>query len=259
MQEFGIAGKNIFDVTGKVVIVTGAGTGLGESYAQAFGEMGATVVCAGRTQSTLERAAAAIRKNGGEAIGLSVDVTDPNAIRHFMKQVQAQTGGVDVLVNNAGAEIVEDFLSVTPEHFDAIIGVNLKGAYFMAQAAAEAMKERGGKMINIGSLGSYIGLAESSVYCSSKGAIVQLTKTMAIELAKYNIQVNAIAPGYFVTPMTQQFYDDPEHRAWIESRIPAGRWGTGKDLAGPALFLASSASDYVTGQVVIVDGGWLAG
>lgn len=259
MQKSGIADKNIFDVSGKVVVVTGAGTGLGECYAQAFGEMGATVVCAGRTPGPLERVAAGIRENGGAAIALRVDVADPDAIRRFMEQVQAQTGGVDVLVNNAGAEFVEDFLSVTPEHFDAIIDVNLKGAYFMAQTAAKAMKEKGGKIINIGSLGSYIGLAESSVYCSSKGAIVQLTKTMAIELAKYNIQVNAIAPGYFVTPMTRQFYDDPEHRAWIESRIPAGRWGMGRDLAGPALFLASAASDYVTGQVVVVDGGWLAG
>lgn len=258
MLESDIIKKNIFNVSGKRVVVTGAGTGLGEGYAKAFGEMGATVICAGRTQDNLNQVAAAIRERGGSALALCVDVTDPISIRHFMEQVQSQVAGVDVLVNNAGTEIVEDFLSVTPEHFDTIIGVNLKGAFFMAQAAAAVMKGKGGKIINIGSLGSYIGLAESSVYCASKGAIIQLTKSLSIELAKDNIQVNAIAPGYFITPMTQQFYDDPDHRAWIESRIPAGRWGTVKDLVGPALFLASSASDYVTGQVVIVDGGWLA-
>ena len=258
MQQDNRINHSLFDVKGKTVIITGAGSGLGAGYAQAFGLAGAVTVCAGRTLSALERTAAAIRAAGGQALALTVDVTDVSSIRGFMEEVQTRTGRVDVLVNNAGTELAEEFLSVTPEHFDTILNVNLKGVYFMAQAAAQAMKETGGKIINIGSLGSYIGLAESSVYCSSKGAVIQLTKTLAIELAKYHIQVNAIAPGYFVTPMTQPFYDDAEHRAWIESRIPAGRWGTVDDLAGPALFLASSASDYVTGQVIIVDGGWLA-
>lgn len=250
--------QNLFDVSGKTVIVTGAGSGLGAGYARAFGRAGAVTVCAGRSMDTLERTAAAIREAGGQALVLTADVTDTDSIHSFMEQVLQRTGRVDVLVNNVGFEHVEDFLSVTPEHFDSIMNVNLKGAYFMAQAAARTMQDSGGKIINIGSLGSYIGLAGSSVYCSSKGAVIQMTRTLAIELAKYHIQVNAIAPGYFVTPMTQPFYDDAEHRAWIESRIPAGRWGTVEDLAGPVLFLASSASDYVTGQVIIVDGGWLA-
>ncbi len=248
----------IFDLKDKVVIVTGAGTGLGEGYAMAFGAVGCKVVCAGRTRSSLERVVEAIRAAGGTAEAICVDVTDPASSKALVAQTVEKFGRLDVLVNNAGTEIVEEFLDVTPEHFDTIMGVNLKGAYFMAQAAAKAMQAEGGKIINIGSLGSYIGLAESSVYCSTKGAIIQMTRTLAIELAKYHIQVNAIAPGYFVTPMTQPFFDDPEHRAWIESRIPAGRWGTTDDLAGPAMFLASQASDYVTGQTIIVDGGWLA-
>ena len=223
---------DLFDVSGKVVVVTGAGTGLGAGYARAFGAAGATVVCAGRTLKSLEETVTAVREAGGKALALTVDVTKPETLPAFLK--------------------------VTPEQFDAIVGVNLRGAFFMAQAAANAMGDRGGKIINIGSLGSYIGLAQSSVYCATKGAVIQMTRTMAIELAPRHIQVNAIAPGYFVTPMTQPFYDDPEHRAWIEGRIPAGRWGTTEDLAGPAIFLASAASDYITGQVIIVDGGWLA-
>ena len=119
-------------------------------------------------------------------------------------------------------------------------------------------KNGGGKIINIGSLGSYIGLAESSVYCTTKGGVIQMSKTLSIELGPDNIQVNCVAPGYFITPMTQPFYNDPEHRAWIESRIPLHEWGTVADLAGPMLFLASSASDYITGTTIKVDGGWLA-
>lgn len=250
--------SKFFDVSGKVVVVTGAGTGLGEGYAMAFGRADCTVICVGRTQSSLDHVVAAIQEEGGTAAAYSVDVTDATAVNQMMDSVVATYGGIDVLVNNAGTEIVQPFLEVTPENFDTIMGVNIRGVYFMAQAVARAMKEKGGKIINIGSLGSYIGLDESSVYCTSKGAVIQLTKTLAIELAKYNIQVNVIAPGYFVTPMTQPFYDDAQHRSWIEGRIPAGRWGTTDDLAGPALFLASHASDYVTGQTIIVDGGWLA-
>jgi NAD(P)-dependent dehydrogenase (short-subunit alcohol dehydrogenase family) len=148
---------------------------------------------------------------------------------------------------------------VSEEHYDFITSVNLKGVFFVAQEIAKIMrKQGGGKIINIGSLGSYIGLAESSVYCTTKGGVIQMSKTMSIELGPDNIQVNCVAPGYFITPMTQPFYDDAEHRAWIESRIPLHNWGTVKDLAGPMLFLASDASNYVTGATIKVDGGWLA-
>lgn len=254
-----LKGKNLFDVSGKVVLITGAGSGLGEGYAQAFGESGATVICAGRNKDRLEDTVRKITESGGTARAFTVDVTDLDSIKALVAAVEAEYGRIDVLVNNAGYENIQPFLEVTPQVYDDIMNVNLKGVFFVAQEAARVMKDHGGgKIINIGSLGSYIGLAESSVYCSTKGGVIQLSKTMAIELGPFNIQVNCLAPGYFITPMTQPFYDDPEHRQWIESRIPLHQWGTTLDLAGPALFLASAASDYVTGVTIQVDGGWLA-
>ena len=251
-----LKGKNLFDVSGKVVLITGAGSGLGEGYAQAFGESGATVICAGRNKDRLEDTVRKITESGGTARAFTVDVTDLDSIKALVAAVEAEYGRIDVLVNNAGYENIQPFLEVTPQVYDDIMNVNLKGVFFVAQEVARVMKDHGGgKIINIGSLGSYIGLAESSVYCSTKGGVVQLTKTMAIELGPYNIQVNCLAPGYFITPMTQPFYDDPEHRQWIESRIPLHQWGTTLDLAGPALFLASAASDYVAGVRIQVDGG----
>ena len=252
--------RSLFDVSGKVVLITGAGSGLGKGYALAFGESGAIVICAGRDLRKLEQTAKEITNGGGTARACTVDVTDLSSIQSLVSAVTEDWGRIDVLVNNAGYEHVQPFLEVTPQVYDDIMAVNLKGAFFMAQETARAMKAQGGgKIINIGSLGSCIGLAQSSVYCSTKGGIVQLTKTMALELGACNIQVNCLLPGYFVTPMTQPFYDDPDHRAWIESRIPLRRWGTALDLAGPALFLASGASSYITGETIRVDGGWLAG
>lgn len=252
-------GKNLFSVTGKVVLVTGAATGLGEGYAHIFAESGCRVACADIQFEKVRETAEDIRAQGLEARAFRVDVTKQDSIRRMAQEVLDVYGRIDVLINNAGVEHIEPYTEVTEEHYDFITSVNLKGVFFVGQEVAKIMKKQGGgKIINIGSLGSYIGLAESSVYCSTKGGVIQLSKTMSIELGADNIQVNCIAPGYFITPMTQPFYDDPEHRAWIESRIPLHNWGTVKDLAGPLLFLASSASDYVTGATIKVDGGWLA-
>ena len=251
--------KKLFDTSGKIVLITGAGSGLGEGYALTFGDAGATVICAGRNMERLNKTVQSIEEAGGKAKAYQVDVSDNASIHELVSAICADFGRIDVLVNNAGYENIQPFLEVSPEVYDDIMSVNMKGAFFVAQEVAKVMKENGGgKIINIGSLGTFIGLPESSVYCSTKGGIGQLTKTMALELGKYNIQVNAIAPGYFVTPLTQPFYDDPEHRAWIESRIPLHEWGTTQDLAGPVLFLASAASNYITGEIIKVDGGWLA-
>ena len=252
-------GQNLFDVSGKVVLITGAATGLGEGYAHIFAESGCKVACADIQFEKVCQTAEDICAQGFEAKAFEVDVTRQKSIRKMAAEILQAYGRIDVLVNNAGVEHIEPFTEVSEEHYDFITSVNLKGVFFVAQAIAKIMKKQGGgKIINIGSLGSYIGLAESSVYCTTKGGVIQMSKTMSIELGPDNIQVNCVAPGYFITPMTQPFYDDAEHRAWIESRIPLHNWGTVKDLAGPMLFLASDASNYVTGATIKVDGGWLA-
>ena len=252
-------GQNLFDVSGKVVLITGAATGLGEGYAHIFAESGCKVACADIQFEKVCQTAEDICAQGFEAIAFEVDVTRQKSIRKMAAEILQAYGRIDVLVNNAGVEHIEPFTEVSEEHYDFITSVNLKGVFFVAQEIAKIMKKQGGgKIINIGSLGSYIGLAESSVYCTTKGGVIQMSKTMSIELGPDNIQVNCVAPGYFITPMTQPFYDDAEHRAWIESRIPLHNWGTVKDLAGPMLFLASDASNYVTGATIKVDGGWLA-
>lgn len=252
--------KNLFDVSGKNVLITGAGRGLGLGYARTFAAAGSRVFLAGRHQPQLEKIAGELRAAGGEAEAVPLDVTSPDSIEAAVSSVMERGGRIDVLVNNAGYEQVADFTEVMRDTYDKIMAVNLKGTFFMSQAVAKCMKRTGGgKIINIGSLGSFLGLRQSSVYCATKGGVVQLTKTMALELGAYGIQVNCLAPGYFITPMTQAFYDDPQHRAWIESRIPLARWGTNEDLAGAVLFLASAASDYITGETIRVDGGWLAG
>lgn len=251
--------NDLFGLKDKVALVTGAGQGLGQGYAINLARSGCICICADLSEDRLTETLGLIKAEGGRAFALAMDVTKLESIEKGFAEVIKQQGQVDIVVNNAGTEIAEPLLDVTPEHYDIIMAVNHKGTFFVAQVAAKYMKERRqGKIINIGSLGSFIGLAESSVYCSSKGAVAQFTKTAAIELAPFNIQVNAIAPGYFLTKMTQPFFEDKTHREWIENRIPLGKVGTTDDLAGPLIFLAGKASDYVTGQILIVDGGWLA-
>ncbi len=259
-MESVLHGKNLFDLQGKIVLITGSGAGLGEGYAHIFSEVGATVLCADINLDAVQKVALDITSQGGKAEAIKVDVTDQQSINAMVTEIISKHGRIDVLLNNAGVEDIAAFEDVTPAQYDKIHAVNLRGTFFVAQAVAREMKKSGGgKIINIGSLGSYIGLARSSVYCSTKGGVIQLSKTMALELAPDNIQVNCIAPGYYITPMTMPFYNDPKRRAWIEERIPLGRWGTVADLAGPMLFLASAASNYLTGVTINVDGGWLAG
>lgn len=258
MKNAILENRNIFDVQNKVVIISGAGSGLGRGYSHIFAESGAIVVCCDINEKNVKETVDGINNDGGKAYAFYCDVTDIDSIKKFVDAVYDKFKRIDVLVNNAGREHIEPYLEVTPEHFDMILDVNLRGAFFMAQAVANYMKEqKSGKIINIGSLGSHIGIALSSVYTAGKGAVMTYTKTMALELAKYNIQVNSISPGYYLTPMTQPFWDDPVRKEWTLNHIPLGRAGTVKDLSGAMIFLASEASDYVTGIDIIVDGGWL--
>lgn len=248
-----------FNLEGKVAVVTGSAQGLGKGYAKGLAEAGATVVCADRNLEGVQKTAVEIAEAGGKAEACFLDVTKPAETEKAFREIASRLGSLDILINNAGVEDISPFVDVTEAQYDKIMGVNLRGAFFTAQAAARVMKaQKSGKILNIGSLGSAIGLSESSVYCGTKSGVLGITRTMAIELAKDNVQVNALGPGYFRTPMTEPFFQDPAHRKWIEERIPAGRVGTAEDLIGAVVFLCSSASDYLTGQIVYVDGGWLA-
>jgi NAD(P)-dependent dehydrogenase (short-subunit alcohol dehydrogenase family) len=248
-----------FSLKGKVAVVTGAGRGLGRGYAEALSEAGAHVICADVDAGRAEAAAQAVSVAGYSAEAQAVDVSDVRAIREAMNEIVARRGHLDILVNNAGIEIAENIDAVVEDHYDAIMAVNLRGLFFTAQAAAGHMVSQGaGKIINIGSLGSAIGLPGSTVYCAAKGGVLQFTRALAVELAGKGVQVNAIGPGYFRTEMTEPFFQDPEHRKWIENRIPVGRDVTAADLAATVVFLSSAGSDYLTGQIVYVDGGWLA-
>lgn len=250
----------LFDISGKIAVVTGAGRGLGRGYVKELAQAGAVVICIGRHEESLRTAVQEMTAEGNTVAYFAGDVTDVNFIEEVMSKIYSAYGAIDILVNNAGTEIAKPIEMVVESDFDKIVSVNIKGTYMMAKEAVKYMRRsKSGKIINIASLGSFIGLAESTVYCASKGAVVQFTKALALETAKDGISVNAIAPGYFLTEMTEEFFKDREHSAWICERIPMGRIGTYKDIAGTLIFLASKASDYITGQTVTVDGGWLAG
>ncbi len=249
--------SKLFDLDGRVALVTGAAQGLGRGYAQALASAGALAICMDRDQP--EETVALIRDAGGKAEPCQVDISRPAGVQAAIDGIVSNYGRLDILVNNAGTEIEKNFLEYSEQEYDTIMGTNLRGLFFASQAAARYMaKQRSGKIINQGSLGSQIGLAGSTVYCATKGGVLLFTKALAIEMAPFNVQVNAIGPGYFRTSMTEPFFQDPEHRQWIENRIPAGRVGTNDDLAGTVVFMASPASDYITGQIIYVDGGWLA-
>lgn len=245
---------------GKVAIVTGGGRGIGRGAALALVEAGADVVLASRTAANLERVAEEIRALGREALVVPTDVSHRQDIDAMVARTVETFGKVDVLVNNAGMNIRVPSIEYREEDWDQVLNVNLKAAFLCCQAAGRhMMRQGGGKIINIASMTSVIGIRTIPAYCASKGAIVQLTKTLAVEWASHRINVNAVGPGFISTDLTEPLQRDPERSEWILGRIPMGRWGTPEDLKGAFVFLASEASDYVTGTVLFVDGGCLAG
>ncbi len=251
---------NPFDLSGKVAVVTGGGTGLGSGMAGGLAQAGALVVLAGRRQEVVDKAAAEIRKAGGKAHGLTVDVTRTRELPAFFEDIVKRYGALDILVNNAGTNRRNLCLEYTEDDWDTVLDLNLKAVFFCCQAAARIMKERGGgKIINTASLASTAAAPNQAAYAPSKGGVKMLTLHLALELAPYRINVNAIGPGWFRTPLNDDLFANQAWTRGVTAMIPWGRTGTPEDLAGAAVFLASRASDYITGQVIYIDGGMLAG
>jgi len=243
----------------KIAIVTGGSRGLGRGMALALAEAGADVVVASRTLSALKEVSQEIKDKGKNSLPIELDVWDLFSINQMVEKVLDEFGKIDILVNNAGMNIRKPAVEVTEEDWNKIVNTNLKGAFFCAQAVGKVMiKQRRGKIINIGSLTSKVAFPNMAVYAATRGGILMLTKTLAVEWAKYNINVNAIGPGYFKTYQTAPLF---ANKQWVEKtlkKIPLGKTGLPKDLGGTVVFLASEASDYITGQMIFVDGGWLA-
>ena len=251
---------NLFDLTGKNAIVIGGSRGLGYGMAAGLSLAGARVLLVSRNPEALEAAQKEMQKQtGGEVLTRALDICSVEGIRQFVAESAARLGQIDILINSAGLNIRKAALDFEEEDWDRVQDVQLKYVFFMAQAVARQMVEKKipGKIINIASLNSVLGLKNMVSYCAAKGGIAQMTKAMANELAPYGICVNAIGPGYFETEMTKPLFQKPEYVKMFRERIPMNRTGLPEDLMGAAVFLASSASDYMTGQILYVDGGWL--
>jgi len=246
-------------LAGRAALVTGGSQGLGLGMAQALAAAGCDVALAARSEDRLQAAVGTLEEQGARALALPVDLADAEAGMAAVDAAAEAFGRLDVLVTAAAGQLRKPFLEVQVADFDALVSVNLRGVYFLGQRAAHHMIAggRGGKIINVASLTAVGAWKDVSVYGATKGGVVQLTKAMALELAPHGICANAIGPGTFHTELTEPLYSDPERSAGIVGRIPLGRPGVAEDLAGATVFLASPASDYVTGQVLWVDGGWL--
>jgi NAD(P)-dependent dehydrogenase (short-subunit alcohol dehydrogenase family) len=245
-----------FRLDGKRALVTGAGRGIGLAAASALADAGAHVTLLARTREDIEVAAAAIRSRRQEAEAVVLDVTDLPA----MRAVVAQAAPFNILVNNAGTNRPKMLLDVTDEDFDAIMSLNVRAAYFLAQAVARRLVEAGqpGSIVNVSSQMGHVGAARRSVYCASKHAMEGFTKAMAIELAQHGIRVNTLAPTFLETPLTKPFFDNAAFKSEVLAKIKLGRLGRVEDVLGAILFLASEASTLVTGTSLLVDGGWTA-
>jgi NAD(P)-dependent dehydrogenase (short-subunit alcohol dehydrogenase family) len=244
----------LFDVRGKVALVTGASSGLGESFARCLAGRGAVVVAAARRVDRLQ----ALVREGGAAHAVALDVTDPASVDSAMRRVEELAGPIDILVNNAGVADTKASLEVSESDWRRVLDTNLDGAWRMAQAAAKSMvaAKRGGSIVNIASI---LGIRQAThllAYAAAKAALVQVTKSLALEWARHGIRVNAIAPGYVVTEMNRDFFASDPGQAVVK-RIPQRRVGDPRDLEGALLLLASGAGAYITGSVVVVDGGHL--
>ncbi|KRE47513.1 SDR family NAD(P)-dependent oxidoreductase [Paenibacillus sp. Soil724D2] len=245
-----------FQLINKIALVTGAGRGIGRALAIGLAEAGADVALFARTASDIEEVAQEIRAFGRNAYPFTVDVTNREQIEKAVQQIIEQTGRLDILVNNAGMNIRSQALAVTDEEWDTIMQTNLKSAFLCSQIVGRHMQQKEyGRIINIASVAGQVALRTGVVYAATKAAMIQMTKVLALEWGKYGINVNSIGPWYFKTPLTEKILSNPDYLAEIIARTPLGRVGELEELVGPAVFLASDAANYVTGQTLFVDGG----
>ena len=246
---------------GKVAIVTGAGSGIGQAIAVAVAEAGADCVPTEmpHKMADLDPVCEAIRATGRKALPLPLSLPDRSSIDSLVTTAVEALGQVDLLVNNAGVNIPRDALELTEADWDGVLDVNLKGLFFLSQRVAQQMVlSGGGRIVNIASQNGVVGYYKRAAYCSSKAGVVNLTRVLAIEWAKYGINVNAVGPTFILTPLTQSTFDDPTLREDLLKRIPIGRVGQPEDVVGAVVFLASPAASLITGHTLLVDGGWTA-
>ena len=245
---------DIFSVKGQVVLVSGGSRGIGRAIAEGFAQRGARVIITGRDQATLEKTA------GAKVQLLVCDVAQPAAIDRLVAQVMRDCGRIDTLFNSAGVNRRKAAATVTEEDFDYVLDINLKGAFLLSQAVGRQMiQQRRGNQINIASLSTDRPLKRVGPYAISKAGLGQMTRSLALEWGPYGVRVNAIAPGFIVTDLTRKLWADQTMQAWAKANTPQGRLGQPEDLVGTALFLASPAAAFVTGQILYVDGGFSAG
>ncbi|MHC4324694.1 MAG: SDR family oxidoreductase [Planctomycetota bacterium] len=253
--------SNLFSVSGKTALVTGGGRGIGLAIARGLAGHGADVAIVARTKEQLETAARQIHAETGRKIrAFPYDMGDIEGIDEFFESVIAESKDIDILVNCAGTTIRGPAEDVDLTTWNQVIEVNLTSAFVLSQAFCRHRKKanKPGRIINIGSLTCHGARPTTAAYASSKGGLLMLTKTLAVEWAKYNINVNAIGPGYIATELTEPLWTDEDFNKWVHSKTPLARWGRPEDLVGTTILLASRAGDFVTGQIIYVDGGWLA-
>ena len=247
---------DLFDLAGRTALITGSSMGIGFALARGLGQAGARIVLNARNSDRLNKAAGALRDAGLSVDVLTFDVTDADAARAEVDRSEAEQGPIEILVNNAGMQhrgALEDFPA---DAFDRLMRTNVNSAFYVGQAVARHMITRkSGRIINIASVQTALARPGIAPYTASKGAVANLTKGMATDWAKYGLNCNAIAPGYFDTPLNAALVSDPEFSAWLEKRTPAGRWGKVEELVGACVFLSSDASSFVNGHVLFVDGG----
>ncbi|WP_409310498.1 SDR family oxidoreductase [Pectobacterium sp. B1J-3] len=250
----------LFDLTGKTALITGSARGLGFAYAEGLAAAGAVVILNDIREELLSESVQKLHDKGYQAHGVAFDVTDEKAVDSVFVELEQKGLYVDILINNAGIQYRKPMVDLELEQWNRVIDTNLTSAFIVSRAAAKRMiaRGKGGKIINIGSLTSQAARPTVAPYTAAKGGIKMLTCSMAAEWAEFNIQTNAIGPGYILTDMNTALIDNKEFDAWVKASNPSKRWGHPEELIGTAIFLSSAASDYINGQIIYVDGGWLA-